>query len=73
MKSKIVQLFVDVSTWSTITILRLGRIQVKREIIRIVTQIRVKVKKFRDQEQIDLLVGAHASRLMANGSRLMKI
>jgi len=40
MKLRIVQLCIDLSTWSMMTILRLGRIQVKGEIIRIVTWIR---------------------------------
>ena len=39
-KSRVVQLCIDVSTWNMMTILRLERIQVKREIVRILTQIR---------------------------------
>jgi len=39
MKSKVVQLCIDVSTWSMVAILRLGRIRVKGEIVRIVTEI----------------------------------
>ena len=40
MKSRIVQLCIDVTTWSIVVILRLRSIQVKREIIRIVIGIR---------------------------------
>ena len=40
MKSRIVQLCIDVTTWSIVVILRLRRIQVKREIVWIVIEIR---------------------------------
>jgi len=40
MKLKVVQLCIDVSTWSMMAILGLRRIQVKREIVRIMTGIR---------------------------------
>ena len=40
MKSRVVQLCIDVSIWSMVAILELGRIQIKREIVRIVTRIR---------------------------------
>jgi len=40
MKSRVVQLCTDVSTWSMAAILGLGRIQVKGEIIRIMNGIR---------------------------------
>ena len=40
MKSRIVQLCIDMSTWSMVTILRFGHIQVKGEIVRIMTGIR---------------------------------
>ena len=39
MEMKFIQLCVDASTWSMVAILRLGRIQVKGEIIRIMTGI----------------------------------
>ena len=39
MKSRVVQLFIDVSTWSMMAILGLERIQVKGEIVSIVTEI----------------------------------
>ena len=52
MKSGIVQLCIDVSTWSMVAILGLGRIQVKGEISRIVTGIRRNGRRsFRDQER----------------------
>jgi len=41
MRSSFVQLCVDASTWSMVAILGLERIRVKREIIRIVTGIRL--------------------------------
>jgi len=34
MKSRVVQLCIDVSTWSMVDILGLGHIRVKREIVR---------------------------------------
>ena len=40
MKSRVVQLCIDVSTWSIIATLGLERIQVKREIVTIMTGIR---------------------------------
>ena len=40
MKSRIVQLCIDMSIWSMVAIIRLGRIQVKKKIVRIVTRIR---------------------------------
>ena len=40
MKSRVVQLCIDVSTWSMVGILGLGRIQIKGEIVRIMTGIR---------------------------------
>jgi len=40
MKSRVVQLCIDMSIWSMVVILGFGRIQVKGEIIRIVTGIR---------------------------------
>ena len=49
-KSRVVQLCIDVSTWSLVAILRLERIQVKGEIVRIMTRIRREGRKnFRDQ------------------------
>ena len=39
MKSRVVQLCIDVSTWSIVNVLRLRRIQVKGEIVRIMTGI----------------------------------
>ena len=53
MKSKFVQLCIDVSTWSMMAILRLGRIQVKGEIVRIMTGIhREGRRNFEDQKTI---------------------
>ena len=40
MKLRVVQMRIDVSTWSMVVILRLGRIQVKEEIVSIMTRIR---------------------------------
>ena len=40
MKSRVVQLCIDVSTWSMLVILGLGCIQVKGKIVRIMTGIR---------------------------------
>jgi len=45
MKSRVVQLYIDVSTRNMMAILRLGCIQVNGEIIRIVTQYIVKKDK----------------------------
>ena len=39
MKSRVIQLCIDVSTWSMVGVLRLGHIQVKGEIVKIVTEI----------------------------------
>ena len=39
MKSRVIQLRIDVSTWRMMAILELGCIQVKRKIVRIVTRI----------------------------------
>jgi len=39
-KLRVVQLYIDVSTWSMVTILGLVRIQVKGEIVMIMTGIR---------------------------------
>ena len=51
-KSRVVQLCIDVSTWSMVAILGLGRIQVKGQISRIVTRIRREGRRsFRDQER----------------------
>jgi len=74
MKSRVVQLCIDVTTWSIVVILRLRRIQVKREIVRIVIGIVVKIDETLEikNEQV-CTVGAHVSRLMAKSSRLMKI
>jgi len=50
MKLKVVQLCIDVSTWSMVVILGLGHIKVKGEIIRIMTGIRREGRRnFRDQ------------------------
>ena len=50
MKSRFAQLCIDVSIWSMIAILGLGRIQVKEEIVRIMTRIRREGRQnFRDQ------------------------
>ena len=50
MKSRVVQLCIDVSTWSMVPILELGCIQVKGEIVRIVTGIhREGRRSFRNQ------------------------
>jgi len=55
MKSRIVQLCIDASTWSMVAIFRLGGIPVKGEIIRIVIGIRRESRRnFKDQEQIAL-------------------
>jgi len=55
MKSRVVQLSIDVSTWSMVAILRLGRIQVKGDIIRIVTEMDHEGRRsFRDQERTTL-------------------
>ena len=55
MKSRVVQLCIDVSTWSMMAILELGHIQVKGENVRTVTQIlREGRRNFRDQERTDL-------------------
>ena len=52
MKSTIVQLCIDVSTWSMVAIFRLGHIQVKGEIVRIVTRIRREDRRnFEDQRK----------------------
>jgi len=40
MKSRFVQLCIDASTWNIVAILGLGQIQVKGEIVRIMTGIR---------------------------------
>jgi len=40
MKSKVVQLCIDVSTWSMVAVLGLEHVQVKRGIVRIMTGIR---------------------------------
>ena len=40
MKSRVIHLCIDVSTWSMVAILELGRIRVKGEIVRILTRIR---------------------------------
>jgi len=51
MKSRFVQFSIDASTWSMVSILRLGRILVKGEITRIVTGIhREDRQNFRDQK-----------------------
>ena len=39
MKSRVVRLCIDVGTWNKMAILRLRRIQIKREIVRILTRI----------------------------------
>jgi len=53
MKSRVIHLCIDVSTWSMVTILRLECIQVKGEIVKIVTKIhREGRQSFRNQ--IDL-------------------
>jgi len=50
MKSRVVQLCIVVSTWSMVAILGLRRIQIKGEIVRIVTGIhRESRQSFRDQ------------------------
>ena len=50
MKSRVVQLCIDVSTWSMLAILGLGHIQVKGKIVRIMTGIhREGRRSFRDQ------------------------
>ena len=50
-KSRFVQLCINVSIWSMVAILGLGRIQVKREIVRIMTGIRHEDRRnFRDQK-----------------------
>jgi len=55
MKSRVVQLWIDVITWNMMAILGIGCIQVKREIVRIVTRIHHEDKgRFRDQEQTGL-------------------
>jgi len=52
MKSRVIQLCIDVSTWNMVAIFGLGHIQVKEEIDRIVTAICHKgAQSFRDQEQ----------------------
>ena len=49
-KSRVVQLCIDVSTWSMVAIFGLCRIQVKEKIVRIMTGIRRGRKRnFRDQ------------------------
>ena len=53
-KSRIVQLCIDVSTWSMVTNLRFVHIQVKREIVRIMTGIREDRRNFKDQERTSL-------------------
>ena len=51
-KSRVVQLCIDMSTWSMVIILGLGCIQVKGEIVRIETRIRCEGRQsFRDQNQ----------------------
>jgi len=51
MKSRVVQLCINVSTWSIVAILELGCIQVKGDIVRILTGIhREGRRSFRDQE-----------------------
>ena len=53
MKSRLVQLCMNASTWSMVAILELGCIRVKGEIVRILTRHIMKVdKNFRDQERI---------------------
>ena len=50
MKSRFVQLRVDVSTWSMVAIRGLGRIQLKGRLLEIVTRIHRKGRRnFRDQ------------------------
>ena len=50
MKSTVVQLCINVSTWSMVTILGLRRIQIKRKIVRIMTRIYDKGRRnFKDQ------------------------
>ena len=50
MKSSVVQLCIDVSTWSMVAILRLESFRVKEEIVRIITRIHRKGRRnFRDQ------------------------
>jgi len=55
MKSRVVQLFIDVITWNMMVILGIGCIQVNGEIVRIVTGIhRENRGRFRDQEWVGL-------------------
>ena len=51
MKSRVVQLCINVSTWSMVAILGLGRIRVDEEIVRIATEIhREGRRSFRDKK-----------------------
>ena len=45
LKSRFVQLCIDVSIWNMVVILELGRIQVKGEIVRIMTRIHHKGRR----------------------------
>jgi len=54
MKSRVIQLYIDVSIWNKMAILGPGCIQVKGEIVRIVTGIRCEGgRRFRDQRTDD--------------------
>ena len=73
MKLKVIQLCIDVSIWSMVAILGLECIQVKGEIIRIMTGIyREGRQGFRVKNEQLCVIVTQASRLMTKGSRLMK-
>jgi len=52
MKSRIIQLCIDASTWSMVAMLGLGHIQVKGKIVRIMTGIRREGRRnFEDKQR----------------------
>jgi len=54
MKSRIVQLWINVAIWNMMAILELGRIQVKGEIVRILTRIRHRARQKLQRSRTDM-------------------
>ena len=72
MKSRVVQLYIDVSTWNMMSILELGRIQVKGGLLGLWLEYVVKVDEASEIKNKQICtVGAQTSRLVANDSWLM--